>query len=61
VKKLIATALIAASLACGAVSSVSADPIVCPPPQVSTHTSDGGWFCTNPAGHDDNAAAPKHE
>lgn len=59
-KRLIAVALVAIALAFGAASHASADPIVCPGPQGSTHTADAGWFCVNPGGNDDNSAAPKH-
>lgn len=38
----------------------AAAPIACPPSQTATHTSDGGWFCVNPAGHDNASEHPKH-
>lgn len=44
----------------GAAQHTTAAPIACPPAQDAVHTSDGGWFCQNPAGNPDASERPKH-
>lgn len=62
-KRLILAAVLAAAFAFlgrGWGPDASASPIACPGAQTAVHTSDGGWFCENPAGHENASERPKH-